>query len=65
MGVAHLDRTDLHNIWVQPIAGGAPHPLTTVTNKRVVDFAWSPDGTRLAITRGTDLSDMVLIKGIR
>jgi Tol biopolymer transport system component len=64
-GIAFTDSTDPKNIWVQPIDGGAPHPLTTFTNMTINDFAWSPDGKRLAITRGTTLADMVLIKGIR
>jgi len=64
-GVAYIDRSDLENVWVQPIAGGPPHPLTKFTEKSIVDFDWSPDGARLAITRGTSLSDIVLIKGFR
>jgi Tol biopolymer transport system component len=64
-GVAYVDRTDPKNIWVQPIDGGSPRPLTKFTEKDVRDFAWSPDGARLAITRGTGLADIVLIKGIR
>jgi hypothetical protein len=39
--------------------------LTRFTDKDIVDFAWSPDGAHLAITRRTQLSDMVLIKGFR
>ncbi len=64
-GIAFSDNTDPKNIWVQPIDGGAPRPLTRFTDKTINDFAWSPDGTRLAITRGTALADIVLIKGIR
>ena len=64
-GIAFIESTDTKNIWVQPIDGGAPHPLTTFTDKAIDDFAWSPDGKRLAITRRTTQSDMVLIKGIR
>jgi serine/threonine protein kinase len=64
-GIAYSDSTDPKNIWVQPIDGSAPHPLTKFTDKNIEDFAWSPDGKRLAITRGTLLADMVLIKGIR
>jgi Tol biopolymer transport system component len=64
-GIAYVDNMDRKNIWVQPIAGGAPHPLTKFTEKDITSFAWSPDGKRLAITRGTLLSDIVLIKGIR
>jgi hypothetical protein len=39
--------------------------LTKFTDKTIRDFAWSPDGKRLAIPRGTSLADIVLIKGIR
>ena len=64
-GIAFSDSTDPKNIWVQPIDGGAPHPLTRFTDMTINDFAWSSDGKRLAITRGMTLADMVLIKGIR
>lgn len=64
-GIAFSDNTDPKNIWVQPIDGGPPHPLTRFTDKTINYFAWSPDGRRLAITRGTTLADIVLIKGIR
>ena len=64
-GMAFSDSTDPRNIWVQPIDGSARHPLTKFTEKTIIDFAWSPDGKRLAITRGTSLADIVLIKGIR
>jgi Tol biopolymer transport system component len=63
--IAYVDNTDLKNIWVQPIGGGAPHPLTKFTEKDITSFTWSPDGKRLAITRGTVQADIVLIKGIR
>ena len=36
---------------MQPIVGGAPRQLTRFTDKDIADFAWSPDGARLAITR--------------
>jgi hypothetical protein len=63
--MAFSESPDVKNIWVQPIAGGAPYPLTKFTDRVINDFAWSPDGTRLAITRGTALADIVQIKGIR
>ena len=62
---AYVHFVDAKNIRVRPIVGGAPHQLTKFTEKDIVDFAWSPDGARLAITRRTQLRDMVLIKGFR
>jgi len=64
-GVAYVNPSDVKNIWVRPIDGGAARPLTQFTDKVVVDFGWSPDGKRLAVTRGSMLIDIVLIKGIR
>jgi Tol biopolymer transport system component len=63
--LAYVDSADPKNIRIQPIDGGAPRQLTKFAEKDIVDFAWSPDGARLAITRRTQLSDMVLIKGFR
>jgi len=65
LGIAYVDIGDTKNIWVQPIAGGAPHPLTKFTEKDITSFTWSPDGKRLAIVRSTFMTDIVLIKGIR
>ena len=45
--------------------GRAPHPLTKFTEKDIGAFTWSPDGKRLAITRGTVQADIVMIRGIR
>jgi len=53
------------NILAQPIDGRAPTPLTRYTDRRIVDFSVSPDGRRMAITRGEQLSDVVLIKGLK
>jgi Tol biopolymer transport system component len=50
------------NLWIQPIDGGEPKQLTHFANERIFDFAFSRDGKRLAISRGTDSSDAVLIR---
>jgi Tol biopolymer transport system component len=63
--VAYIDSTDPKNIYVQPVGGGASRRLTPFTEKNILDFQWSADGKRLAITRGTTLADMVLIRGFR
>ena len=64
-GVAYIDFATRPNIWVQPLAGGAPHQLTHFTDRTVADFAWSRDGTRLAVARATVTNDIVLFKGLR
>ena len=64
-GIAYLDAT-LSNIWVQPLDGSAPRQLTHFKdNRRTISFAWSPDGSRLAINRFTIATDVVLFKGLQ
>jgi len=50
------------NIWVQPLDGSAPHALTQFTSDSIFDFSWSPGGKRLAVLRGHDVSDIILIR---
>jgi eukaryotic-like serine/threonine-protein kinase len=52
------------NIWDQPVAGGPPKPVTHFTSDKIFYFAWSRDG-RLALSRGTDTTDAVLIKNFQ
>lgn len=54
------------NLWVQPLDGSPLRQLTRFTDDRaIMDFVWSRDGTRLAISRITVTRDIVLIKGLR
>jgi eukaryotic-like serine/threonine-protein kinase len=52
------------NIWEQPLEGGAPKQVTHFTSGRISNFAWSPKGD-LALARGTESSDVVLIRNER
>ena len=49
------------NLWVQPIDGGQPKPLTDFTNGSIYHFAYSRDGERLFLARGNQIHDAVLI----
>jgi Tol biopolymer transport system component/DNA-binding winged helix-turn-helix (wHTH) protein len=53
------------NIWEQPMAGGTAHQFTHFASGFIFDFSWSPDGTRLLLTRGDVSSDVVLLRGLR
>ncbi len=61
--LAYVDGTG-NNVWIQPIDGGPAHALTHFTDQTIFAFGWSPDGKRLALSRGVRSSDIVLLKGI-
>jgi serine/threonine protein kinase/Tol biopolymer transport system component len=52
------------NVWEQPVAGGPPKPVTHFTSDKIFWFDWSHDG-RLAVSRGTEATDAVLIKNFQ
>jgi Tol biopolymer transport system component len=56
--------SDAGDIWKQPVAGGSPEPVTHFAADRIFAFAWLKDG-RLALSRGSEPVDAVLIKGFR
>jgi Tol biopolymer transport system component len=63
-GVAYVqDRT---TIMEQPLDGG---PLRQIAHldgdEPIINFRWSPDGSRLATSRGRYPNDLILIKGFR
>lgn len=59
------DQSGVSNIWVQPLAGGAPKQLTDFKSDRITHFDWSRDGKQLALSRGIFTSDVVLISNFK
>jgi Tol biopolymer transport system component len=53
------------NIWELPIHGGPPRQLTHFEADRIIAFAWSPDGRKLAVARGRMISEVVTITDSR
>ena len=53
------------NLWSRPIDGGPPKQLTDFRGDTLFSFAWSVDGKQLAVSRGTDTHDVVLISNFR
>jgi Tol biopolymer transport system component/DNA-binding winged helix-turn-helix (wHTH) protein len=60
-----LTRNGVSNIWRQKLGGGAPKQITNFESGLIFDFAWSHDGRQLALTRGSESSDVVLISNFR
>jgi Tol biopolymer transport system component len=52
------------NLWMQPLDGSARRQLTHFTSERINGYAFSRDGTRLAVGRGHADSDAVLLRNI-
>jgi Tol biopolymer transport system component len=60
-----LVREGVSNVWEQPLAGGPAKQLTHFKTDLILDFAWSLDGKRLALTRGNFNSNVVLISNFQ
>ncbi len=50
------------NIWRLPLDGGGPHQVTQLRGYNLFSFGWSPDGKQLAVSRGIEARDLVLIE---
>jgi Tol biopolymer transport system component len=65
-GVIFLDSRDgVGNLWLQPLAGGKPRPVTDFSSDRIYSFDWSTDGKQLVVARGNSSSDIVMISNFR
>ena len=53
------------NLWNQAIGGGPPRRMTNFDTGEIFNFAWSRDGERLAVARGSRSQDVVLITNFR
>jgi Tol biopolymer transport system component len=49
------------NLWRFPLDGSTPRPVTTFTSEQIMNYRWSRDGKTLAMSRGTESTDVVLI----
>ena len=53
------------NIWSLPLDGGPPKQLTYFKTDQIFWFDISRDGKQLALSRGTETSDVILIRDFR
>ncbi len=66
LGVVISDiRGGTPNLWRFPVGDheAEPKQLTHFTSGVIWNFAWSPDGKKIAFARGTNTSDVVLFRG--
>lgn len=64
-GIAYVNKQDRGNIWEEPLDGTAPYALTHLQDPQILEFAWSPNGRHLLLSRGTTSTDLVLLKGLK
>jgi Tol biopolymer transport system component/DNA-binding winged helix-turn-helix (wHTH) protein len=57
------ENNSVGNLWQQSLNGTAPNKLTNYSSEEVFYFDFSPDGSQLAIIRGSWNHDIVLLKG--
>ncbi len=50
------------DLWRQPLDGSTPVQITNFGSYTIGDFAWSLDGKKLAMTRSSEIRDVVLIR---
>jgi Tol biopolymer transport system component/DNA-binding winged helix-turn-helix (wHTH) protein len=55
-------KNGVSNLWKQPVDGSSPVQVTSFESGRIFNFVFSPEGDRLAVSRGSVNSDVVLIK---
>jgi Tol biopolymer transport system component len=60
-----LTRNSVSNIWRRNLRGGPPTEITNFESGQIFDFDWSRDGKQLALTRGSESSDVIMIKNFR
>jgi Tol biopolymer transport system component len=53
------------NIWSLSLDGGPPKQLTDFKTDQIFWFDFSRDGKQLALSRGTQTSDVILIRNFR
>ncbi len=63
--IVDLEAGGIGNLWNVPIDGSKPQRITNFTSDAIANFALSPDGKRVALSRGYSDLDVVLIKGFR
>lgn len=60
--VTRNELNGISNLWLLPVDGGTPTPLTHFTSEIIYSFAFSRDGEHLALSRGSRTSNAVLIQ---
>ena len=63
--IVNAEEGGIGNLWSLPIDAGKPKRITNFSSDVIASFALSPDGKRVAVSRGYSDLDVVLIKDFR
>lgn len=64
--LVYIDSTSrVFNLWSQPLDGGPPKQLTDFSSDQIFRFDLTSDGKKIALSRGYEGSDVVLITDFR
>jgi Tol biopolymer transport system component len=63
--ITFIGVTNQRNLFTIPAVGGRPSQLTRFDDRTIIDFDWSPDGSRLVVARRLETNDIVVLKGLR
>lgn len=62
-GLIYISSADgAENLWMQPLKGGEPKPLTSFRDAEILSFAWSPSSDQIACIRSAKTYIPLLIK---
>ncbi|HYJ87006.1 MAG TPA: hypothetical protein VEW46_13180, partial [Pyrinomonadaceae bacterium] len=53
---------DADNIWSLPLDGSPAKQLTNFTSGLIFSFQMSPDGKQIALSRGSQIDDVILLR---
>jgi Tol biopolymer transport system component len=57
-----VSNNGVDNLWLQPLDGSAGRQITNFPSEHIMDFHFSPDGSKIGLVRGHTDSDVVLIR---
>jgi Tol biopolymer transport system component len=60
-----VNRGGVSNIWIQPVDGSPARQLTDFKSDRIFSFDWSRDGKWLALSRGPEQRDVVMMSDFK
>ncbi|MFS8084429.1 MAG: protein kinase domain-containing protein [Acidobacteriota bacterium] len=60
-----ISKGGIGNIWIQPLDGGERQQLTDFKSEAIRNYQWSRDGKQLAVTRGTQSSNVILVRDLK